>query len=220
MLGMPRRIDTLTLAAEAMTQPLADSPATEFLGAAQILEHRLQIDYDHITEYMRDYGLEKSDLAQLLVSVHPHGTLPGTSRNARACLYTAPQIHNERVYYPHIALGVAVAKPNSTDMNDSLRHELRHIIQENSWLPYHQKRWLYSVQATGVVALAGAALAGVEASASHQTALYVMGGGAALLGAISVASPDALLSYFSPQEAEARQFAREHQAFAPISLVL
>lgn len=214
---MPRRIDTLTAAATALHTPLSPQPLTHYAPGTEVLADQLYIDYDHITEYMSDYGLEKPDLAHLLVSVHPHGTLPRTSRNARACLYTVPQMHQGSIYYPHIGLGTSVTNPNLADLNDSLRHELWHVTQEDTVLLYNQPRTVRIVQGIGLAALAGATAAGVEASTSHAAALYIISGGAALLGAVSLTSPDSLLSYASTQEVEARQFAHEHQDFQPIS---
>ena len=214
---MPRRIDTLTAAASVLPSPLSPQPLTYYAPGTEALADQLYIDYDHITEYMNDYRLEKPDLAHLLVTIHPHGTLPRTSRNARACLYTVPQMHQNSIYYPHIGLGTSVTDPNIADLNDSLRHELWHVTQEDTVLLYNQPRAVRMVQGIGLAALAGATVAGIEASTGHAAAMYIVSGGAALLGAVSLTSPDSLLSYASAQEVEARQFAREHQDFQPIS---
>jgi len=214
---MPRRIDTLATHAHHMEQPLSDGIVTYFAYEAAQLQESLRVDYDEIYEYMQPFGLEKSDLRHSLISFHPKRTLPDTDRTARACLYNTPSILAGSVHYPHIAIGLSVAKPNVPDINDSLRHELWHVVQDDVELAYQNSRLVRTVRSVGLAAISGAAT--VAGFADHAPVNYTVAAGLALAGAVTAASAGDLLAFFTPQEIEARRFAAEHQAFAPISLV-
>lgn len=213
---MARRIEVLAEMAAATREPLSPCAATYFANGTQELTSKLHVDYTQITDFMQKHGLDQHALDHTFISFHPSKKLPGADHSTAAFLSASPKTHEGHLFYPHIALGVHVAQPNLAALNDSLRHELRHLTQESTTLLYHKPGVVNTLRGLGYSALA---VATVEATGvwSHDFAAYIAAGGLALAGTVMAAAPGDLLHFFSEQEAEAKQFAQEHAYFQPIS---
>lgn len=214
---MTRRIDVLTQAATQMNEPLSSEPAIYFADEVAELQDGLRLDFGQIVDHMQPHGLKEADLRHGLISFYPRGHLPDSSPATQACVYGTPFVLNERVHYPHIALGVQANDPDIRRLNNSLRHELWHLVQEYTELTYGNPRFLNTVRGLGLAAIGGAT---VLAGCADHVGNYGTAAGLAFEGALTATHAEELLHAFTPQEREAKRFARKHQDFTPISLVL
>lgn len=205
--------------ANAMLVPgvaVATEPAVGFTAKTASLETSLRVDFDVVMQAAVDHGKDPDNLRSLGVSF----VTPAAGQGRGGILLDEPAILGDKVHYPIIQLTISESvPPNIKRLNNTFRHEFRHVMQEGEGTLLYDSQILQ-----GAVALGGAALVwfggkwGYDALtrgdvlAAGGNALQILGGAALMV------NPRLPLWFLSPVELDASWYARTHSSFAPISV--
>lgn len=203
---------------------LASEGLLSFSDGAEALTDRLDLNMGATQEFMHGQGVAEGMFARPLIAIES----PADLGSSRGSLIAKPVIFQKEVYYPYIKLVVNPDKPEIDRVNNTFRHELRHVLQPDVLPLYGRRKARKMARTVGGVTLGPAILGTLDIICNPETladtplfALPAVALGCGILtcfSSLAIIKPRQALYMLSLREADANRFARRHQDFNPITL--
>jgi len=160
-----------------------------------------------IIDFMDDHGVDGADLQSMAIYAFPQKNPIGP----KGVAMFSPQIIQNEIYYPVIKLAVPPNRmPQQWQLNLRLRHELRHVMQDDNEPLYTQPWARWATRAAGVLATAYGIKQAQEGDTSWLPIATMSTGPGAVL------APGDALYALSLCEMDARIFSYTNAGFNPI----